>query len=100
MVPAHRAKLAVALAATGMTPVNRSAGKAMKLPPPTTELSAPPTAADPKSNTAEAGVTRDRPHVESGLGNSPLIATAKNAKWEPGPDQRSGAIVFALIRNA
>jgi len=34
----------VALAGMGGTPVNSSAGKAIKLPPPATELSAPPNA--------------------------------------------------------
>ena len=34
----------VALAGIGGTPVNNNAGKAMKLPPPATEFSAPPSA--------------------------------------------------------
>jgi len=34
----------VALAVTGATPLNISAGKAMKLPPPATAFSAPPSA--------------------------------------------------------
>src|SRR5215831_3698657 len=39
----HNAIVLVALAGMGGTPVHNSAGKAMKLPPPATELSAPPT---------------------------------------------------------
>ena len=42
MVPTQSATVLVALAAMGATPLNRSAGKAMKLPPPATALSAPP----------------------------------------------------------
>src|SRR5216684_5535477 len=42
VTPTHSASVLVALAATGPTPVNSSAGNAMKLPPPATALSAPP----------------------------------------------------------
>src|ERR1700738_442228 len=42
VTPTQSASVLVALAATGPTPVNRSAGKATKLPPPATALSAPP----------------------------------------------------------
>src|SRR5258708_1351553 len=42
VTPIQSASVLVALAATGPTPVNSSAGKAMKLPPPATALSAPP----------------------------------------------------------
>src|ERR1700676_969288 len=44
VTPTHRASVLVAFAATGATPVNNNAGKAMKLPPPATALSAPPNA--------------------------------------------------------
>src|SRR5262249_61190838 len=40
--PVHNAIVFVALAGIGGTPVNNNAGNAMKLPPPATELSAPP----------------------------------------------------------
>src|ERR1700730_7479882 len=42
VTPTQSASVLVALAATGPTPVNKSAGNAMKLPPPATALSAPP----------------------------------------------------------
>src|SRR5258708_243048 len=42
VTPTPNASVFVALAATGPTPVNRSAGEATKLPPPATALSAPP----------------------------------------------------------
>src|SRR6266404_6242944 len=42
VTPTQSASVFVALAATGPTPVNSSAGKATKLPPPATALSAPP----------------------------------------------------------
>src|ERR1700687_1155497 len=42
VTPTHSARVFVAFAATGPTPVNRSAGNAMKLPPPATALRAPP----------------------------------------------------------
>src|SRR5271165_6786762 len=45
VTPIHKASVLVALAATGATPVNSSAGNAMKLPPPATAFSPPPTAA-------------------------------------------------------
>src|SRR5260370_34232260 len=44
VTPTHSANVFVAFAATGGTPVNSSAGNAMKLPPPATALSAPPNA--------------------------------------------------------
>src|SRR5208283_1408552 len=44
VTPIQSATVLVALAAMGATPVNMSAGKAMKLPPPATALSAPPIA--------------------------------------------------------
>src|SRR5437763_746589 len=43
--PGHRATADVALAATGVTPANISAGNVMNEPPPATALSAPPRAA-------------------------------------------------------
>src|ERR1700737_2293561 len=43
VTPTQSASVLVALAATGPTPVKRSAGNATKLPPPATALSAPPT---------------------------------------------------------
>jgi hypothetical protein len=44
VVPTHKASVLVAFAGMGGTPVNRSAGKATKLPPPATALIAPPRA--------------------------------------------------------
>src|SRR4029077_18543997 len=44
VVPTQRASVLVALAGMGGTPVNKSAGKATKLPPPATALMAPPRA--------------------------------------------------------
>src|SRR6267154_1620012 len=44
VTPTHSASVLVAFAATGPTPTNNSAGNAMKLPPPATALSAPPSA--------------------------------------------------------
>ncbi|MGA7930713.1 MAG: hypothetical protein WCA20_32545 [Candidatus Sulfotelmatobacter sp.] len=46
----HRAIVFVALAGIGGTPVNSSAGNAMKLPPPATEFSAPPQHPSEKEN--------------------------------------------------
>src|SRR5579862_825696 len=56
--PGHRAIVLVAFAGTGGTPAKRSAGKATKLPPPATELMAPPIAAAPKSRIDVAACTR------------------------------------------
>src|SRR5437660_1738426 len=53
----HSATEFVAFAATGGTPVKRSAGKLTKLPPPATELIAPATAAAKKRRVEEAIVT-------------------------------------------
>src|SRR5208337_4764147 len=44
VVPTHSATVLVALAAMGATPLNSRAGKAIKLPPPATAFSAPPSA--------------------------------------------------------
>src|SRR5271169_1172622 len=44
VVPTQSATVLVALDAMGATPLNSRAGKAMKLPPPATALSAPPRA--------------------------------------------------------
>src|SRR5437667_4796533 len=44
VVPTHSARVLVALAGIGGTPVNKSAGKATKLPPPATALIPPPRA--------------------------------------------------------
>src|ERR1700675_3842671 len=44
VTPTQSATVLVALAAIGATPLNSRAGKAMKLPPPATALSAPPRA--------------------------------------------------------
>src|SRR5260370_15224338 len=44
VTPTQSATVLVALAAMGATPLNIRAGKAMKLPPPATALSAPPRA--------------------------------------------------------
>jgi len=44
VTPTQSATVLVAFAAMGATPVNIRAGKAMKLPPPATALSAPPSA--------------------------------------------------------
>ena len=44
MTPTQSATVLVALAAIGATPLNSRAGKAIKLPPPATALSAPPRA--------------------------------------------------------
>src|SRR5208283_1916137 len=51
VTPTQSATVLVALAAMGATPVNISAGKAMKLPPPATALSAPPRAPAKKRKT-------------------------------------------------
>ena len=45
VAPLHNAIVFVAFAGIGGTPLNSSAGNAMKLPPPATEFSAPPSAA-------------------------------------------------------
>ena len=42
--PVHSAIVFVAFAGIGGTPVNNSAGNAIKLPPPATEFNAPPSA--------------------------------------------------------
>src|SRR5713226_4967024 len=44
VTPTQSATVLVALAAIGATPLNSKAGKAIKLPPPATALSAPPSA--------------------------------------------------------
>src|SRR5208282_1509425 len=50
VVPTQSANVLVALAGTGGTPVNKSAGNATKLPPPATALMAPPNAPAKKRN--------------------------------------------------
>src|SRR5580698_2513525 len=52
VVPAQSARVLVALAGTGGTPVNSSAGNATKLPPPATALMAPPSAPAKNRNMA------------------------------------------------
>src|SRR5271155_5306993 len=52
VVPTQSAKVFVALAGTGGTPVNKSAGNATKLPPPATALIAPPIAPAKNRNMA------------------------------------------------
>jgi len=59
VVPTHSAKVFVAFAGTGGTPVNSSAGNATKLPPPATALIAPPTAPAKKRKITCSSVTRE-----------------------------------------
>jgi len=56
-VPNHSARLLVAFASIGGTPVKISVGKVRKLPPPATLLSAPEQSATPASAPADAGVS-------------------------------------------
>src|SRR5271165_6025590 len=60
VTPIHKASVLVALAATGATPVNSSAGNAMKLPPPATAFSPPPTAAEKNKKMACPTVKPDK----------------------------------------
>jgi len=50
--PVHSARVFVAFAGTGGTPVKSRAGNAMKLPPPATAFNAPPSTAARKRKTA------------------------------------------------
>lgn len=54
--PVQRATVFVAFAGTGGTPLNRRAGKAIKLPPPATAFRAPPSRAAKNSKKATCGV--------------------------------------------
>lgn len=56
VTPVHSATVLVALAGMGGTPVNNSAGKPMKLPPPATAFSAPPRMAARKRKMARSKV--------------------------------------------
>jgi hypothetical protein len=54
----HNAIVFVAFAGIGGTPVNSNAGKAMKLPPPATEFSAPPSTPATNSTMAYSSVKK------------------------------------------
>src|SRR6185437_2233099 len=56
MRPDQSATVLVALAGIGGTPVKRSVGKAIKLPPPATAFMAPPTRAAANRSTAFVGL--------------------------------------------
>ena len=68
----------VAFAETGGTPVNSSAGKAMKLPPPATALIAPPSTPAKKRNMAYPMVKADFYH-DSRLCSSRCVAAVEVA---------------------
>jgi hypothetical protein len=51
----HNATELVAFAVTGAIPTNKSAGNVRKLPPPATEFSAPPRAAEANRSTPWSG---------------------------------------------
>src|SRR5438034_11671889 len=57
-IPLHKASELVALAGMGGTPVNNSAGKATKLPPPATALIPPPRAPAKNRKMAVCGFKR------------------------------------------
>src|SRR5271157_1214057 len=63
VVPTQSASVLVALAGTGGTPVNSSAGNATKLPPPATALIAPPRAPAKKRNMASCMFKQTFYHV-------------------------------------
>src|SRR5579859_1239763 len=71
--PVHKAIVFVAFAGMGGTPVNSSAGKAIKLPPPATEFKAPPSAPAKKRKTTisrvkQLGVSETQPSAKHDCG--------------------------------
>src|SRR6266702_1880487 len=63
--PGQRATVLVALALIGRTPVNMSEGSVIKLPPPATELSVPPSIAAIKRMHPCSNVMREKNYLKS-----------------------------------
>src|SRR5579864_6388545 len=77
-LPGHRATEFVALAGMGAAPVKSNAGKATKLPPPATELMAPPSMAATKRKVPVAGLTTsDRASERTSAACSPTAGKAR-----------------------
>ena len=95
--PVQSATVLVAFAGTGGRPTNSRAGKAMKLPPPATALSAPASTAAPKSSAAfgsvSSGIGKQSfglPDVEPLCGISGYLACLEEGELLPPLGFRTG----------
>src|SRR5437899_2089925 len=85
----------------GGTPVNSSAGNAMKLPPPATEFSAPPSAPAKKRKMADSSVKKlgVSETATPANGHNLLRPAPSEAVSEPHAQTRLPAASFAVLRH-